>query len=89
MGGGKEVGVKEKLKEMFEKVVEDIVKHKVDSVAVWIKWVNGEPAEIQYELNAGVCECGEWACYCQSCLDYEYEKGKEHGWRECERYYGV
>ena len=81
--------VKKKLKELFEEVINEIAKEKSDCLAIWIEWVNGEPKRIDYEFGAGVCECGEWAYHCDICLDYEYERGKEDGRKECEGYYGV
>jgi len=78
--------VKEKLMKLFERVAEDLAKTGKDSVAIWIKWVDGEPEEIQYELGAGVCECGEWAYYCGYCYDQAYEDGLKDGRRECDDY---
>jgi len=90
MGRGEvkvEVGeVKKKLMKLLEKVAEDLARENADSVAIYIKWECGEPKEIEWELYAGVCECGEWAVFCRGCLDTAYERGKEEGRRECEMY---
>jgi len=94
MDEGMEIGVKEKpieyikkkLMEMFEKVAEDIARHGVDSVAIWIEWLEDEPVRMEWKLEAGVCECGEWAYHCDACYDNAYNKGFEDGKRECEMY---
>ena len=86
MSGGEEVGVKEKLMKLLERVTEDLARNKNDSVAIWIKWENGEPIDIEWELGAGVCGCGEWAYYCGACYDSAYERGVEDGKRYGEGY---
>jgi len=80
------VEVKEKLMKLFEKVAEDLAREGYDSVAIWIKWENGEPVDIEWELGAGVCECGEWAYYCHSCYNSAYDRGFDDGRRFGEGY---
>ena len=79
--------VKEKLMKWLERVAEDIVKEKADSVAIEITWGNGEPINVEWKLGAGVCECGEWAYHCHACYDSIYEEGVREGKIQGESYW--
>ena len=76
---------KEVLLKAFKKIADELIKARADSVAIWVKWEGGVPIKVDYELNVGVCECGEWAVYCEGCYDAAYDRGKRDGRAEAER----
>ena len=90
MSGGKELDVKERLMKLFERVAEEMAKNKKDTVAIFVRWKNGVPEDIDFEFDVGVCECGEWATRCEDCYYYNYDVGYEEGYRkgreECDCY---
>ena len=78
--------IKEELMKLFERIAEDIAKKRANSVAIWIRWEDDHPKDIEWELNVGVCDCGEWATKCDACYDNAYVKGLEDGKIDCEMY---
>jgi len=71
----------------FEEIARELIKRRASSVAIWVRWENGIPTEIDHEFDVGVCECGEWAEYCRGCYDSAYEDGKRDGKVEAERWW--
>ena len=82
MNVGKVLDVKERLTKLFEKVIEEMAKNKKDTIAIFVRWNNGIPEEIEFEFDAGVCECGEWATRCERCYEYNYDVGYEEGYKK-------
>jgi len=70
---------KRELMKHFEKIAEEMARSKRSSVAIYIYWKNGEPEDMEWQIGAGVCECGEWAYWCDACKENEYETGYRYG----------
>ena len=68
----------------FEKIAEEMARNKQCNVAIHVYWKNGEPEDVEWEFGAGVCECGNWATWCDACKEYEYETGYRYGMRKAQ-----
>ena len=77
---------KAKLMKHFEKIAEEMARNKQCNVAIHVYWKNGEPEDVEWEFGAGVCECGNWAYWCDACKEYEYEKGYKYGLQKGQEY---
>jgi len=75
---------KAKLMMHFEKIAEEMARTKKNSVAIYIYWKNGKVEDVEWQIGAGVCECGEWAYWCDGCKENEYETGYRYGMRKAQ-----
>ena len=75
-----------KLVKYFKQIAKEWVKNKADSVVIWVRWKGGQIDELDHEFNVGICECGEWATWCDACKEYEYEIGYRYGLRKAQEY---
>jgi len=77
---------KRELMKHFEKIAEEMARNKQCNVAIHVYWKNGEPKDVEWEFGAGVCECGNWAYWCDACKEYEYEVGYKDGLQKGQEY---